>query len=99
VEEVRLVSRPSDADHPFAFAPMAVTVPVGTTVRWVNEEDVFHTVTSTATLEPRRPSGLFAHSFFHKGDSFEYMFKTAGTFHYYCQPHAPFMFGTVTVRG
>jgi plastocyanin len=99
VQAVRLASRPGDAEHPFAFEPMKLTVPVGTTVRWTNDDDVFHTVTSTAELEPRRPSGLFGRSLFQKGDTFEYTFKRSGTFHYYCQPHAPFMFGTVTVRG
>ena len=96
---VRLASRPGDPDHPFAFTPMQLTVPLGTTVRWVNDDDVFHTVTSTAELEPRRPSGLFGHSLSRKGQTFEYTFNKAGTFHYYCQPHADFMFGTVTVRG
>jgi plastocyanin len=99
VQEVRLVSRSGDPDHPFAFAPMELTVPVGTRVRWANDDDVFHTVTSTAMREPRQPSGLFTHSFFRKGDTFEYTFRSPGTFHYYCQPHAPFMFGTVTVQG
>jgi plastocyanin len=77
---------------------MELEVPVGTTVRWVNEDAVFHTVTSTATLQPRRPSGLFDRSLFRKGDTFQRTFDKAGTFHFYCQPHADFMFGTVTVR-
>jgi plastocyanin len=98
VQVVHLASQPGDAEHPFSFVPGQVTVPVGTTVRWVNDDDVFHTVTSTARLEPRRPSGLFGRSFFRRGDAFQYTFRRPGTFHYYCQPHAAFMFGTVTVR-
>jgi plastocyanin len=99
VHVVTLASRPGDPDHPFAFMPMQLTVPVGTTVQWVNDDDIFHTVTSTAKLEPRKPSGLFGHSLLRKGQTFEHTFKRPGTFHYYCQPHADFMFGTVTVRG
>ena len=97
--QVGLVSRPGNPDQPFAFAPMEITVPVGTTVRWTNGDDVFHTVTSTARLAPRRPSGLFGRSLIRKGDTFQYTFRNAGTFHYYCQPHSAFMVGTVTVRG
>jgi plastocyanin len=98
VREVTLVSQLGNADRPFAFAPMELTVSPGTTVRWVNDDDVFHTVTSTATLQPRSPSGLFDKSLFRKGDVFEHRFTSPGTFHFYCQPHADFMFGTVMVR-
>jgi plastocyanin len=72
-------------------------VPAGTKVRWVNGDEVFHTVTSTDSLQPRRPNGLFDHSLFSRGDAFTYSFSKPGTYRYYCQPHAAFMFGTVTV--
>jgi plastocyanin len=76
-----------------------VAVPVGSTVRWVNGANVFHTVTSTNSLAVRRPSGLFNKSLFRRGATFQFRFTRPGTFHYYCQPHTEFMWGTVTVTG
>jgi plastocyanin len=87
-----------DADHPFAFSPSEVTVPAGSAVRWVNNADVFHTVTSTDSPERLRPNGLFDASLFRRGDSFQYTFTKAGIYHYYCQPHSEFMVGTVRVE-
>lgn len=66
-------------------------------MRWVNRDDVFHTVTSTDSLQPRRANGLFDASFFRSGQSFEYTFTKPGTYFYFCQPHTEFMFGTVRV--
>jgi plastocyanin len=74
-------------------------VPAGSAVRWVNGSDDFHTVTSTASLQPRRPSGLFDHSLGRRGDRFVFTFTRPGVYHYYCQPHSEFMWGTVRVTG
>jgi plastocyanin len=93
------VSVPWDPDRPFAFRPASVTVPAGTTVRWVNEDPVFHTVTSTASLERKRPTGLFDRSLFARNQTAEYKFTRPGTYHYYCRPHSEFMAGTVRVTG
>ena len=93
------MSVPGDPEHPFAFRPADITVPVGTTVRWVNDEAVFHTVTSTNSLALKRPNGLFDRSLFARGQTSEYRFMRPGTYHYYCRPHADFMFGTVRVTG
>jgi plastocyanin len=91
------VRRAGDPEHPFAFAPADVTVKAGSTVRWVNDADVFHTVTSTDSLESRRPNGLFDGSLFSAGDTFEFTFRNPGTYHYYCRPHSEFMVGTIRV--
>jgi plastocyanin len=74
-----------------------VTVKAGTTVRWVNDDPVFHTVTSTDSLDRLRPNGIFNRSLFARGDVFDYTFTRPGTYHYYCQPHSGFMTGTVRV--
>jgi plastocyanin len=95
---VRLVSVPADPDHPFAFRPQQVTVRAGQTVRWVNTEDVFHTVTSTDSLDRLRPNRRFDKALSRRGQIFDYTFRQPGTYHYYCQPHAPFMVGTVRVE-
>jgi plastocyanin len=96
-QDVQLVELPGDPDHPFAFSPLRLTVHAGTAVRWIDDADVFHTVTSTDSLEVRRPNGLFDHALFRRGDDFEYTFTRPGVYHYYCRPHAEFMTGTVEV--
>jgi plastocyanin len=89
---------PTDPDHPFAFSPRQVTIKSGQTVRWVNTDNVFHTVTSTNSLDRLRPNGRFNKSLSRRGQTFDYTFRQPGTYHYYCQPHAPFMVGTVRVE-
>ena len=32
------------------------------------------------------------------GDAFEFSFGNRATYHYYCEPHAGFMAGTITVE-
>lgn len=76
----------------FAFTPKTITVPVGTTVRWINNGSAPHTVTSTSS--PR----AFDSGTLNSGDSFEFTFKTAGQFPYRCSIH-PSMTGTVIVEG
>lgn len=94
--EVRLVA--SDAQgQPFAFTPENLEITAGTTVRWTNDEDVFHTVTSTDTQAQRTPNGKFDSALASHGDTFAFTFDEPGTYHYYCKPHSPFMFGTITV--
>jgi plastocyanin len=56
-------------------------------------------VTSTASLEPRRPSGLFDRALARRGDRFEFTFTRPGVYHYYCRPHSEFMWGSVRVVG
>ena len=98
VRQVHLVRRPQDPDRPLAFEPAELTIRPGTTVRWVNDADVFHTVTFTDSLETNRvPNGVFDRTLTTQGESAEFRFDTAGVYPYYCQPHAAFMAGTVRV--
>ncbi len=70
------------------FVPQTLTVPVGTSVRWVNSSSVVHTVTSNVELfDESVPSG----------ESFSYTFSTAGTYNYVCTIHAG-MSGTIVVQ-
>ena len=76
----------------YAYAPAALTVPVGTTVTWVNEDSVPHTVTGKsgpATFD----SGQIA-----SGGSWSGTFMTPGTYDYYCADH-PQMVAQITVTG
>ena len=72
----------------FFFSPANVSVPAGTTVTWVNEGNVPHTVTSD--------DGQFDSGVLMPGDSYTVMFKGQGTITYHCMIH-PSMTGSVTV--
>ena len=95
--EVRLTCATGDDEAPCAFQPVDVTIAVGGTVRWVNEDSTYHTVTSTAHQEVRRPSGRFDGVLDTAGEAFTVTFTDPGTYFYYCQPHAEFMAGVVRV--
>lgn len=80
-----------------AYDPLDLTVEVGTTVRWTNEDAVAHTVTSgTSDGVTAEPDGTFESGFLEQGDGWSFTFTQAGEFPYYCQPH-PWMMGKVTV--
>jgi plastocyanin len=69
------------------FEPTYRTVPVGTTVTWVNGDDESHTVTNDL--------GLFDEEIW-PGDTWSYTFTEPGVYFYYCQPH-DWMIGEITV--
>ncbi|TDO29861.1 copper binding plastocyanin/azurin family protein [Kribbella sp. VKM Ac-2527] len=95
--EVRLTCATGDDEAPCAFRPDDVSVSVGGVVRWVNDDATFHTVTSTASPQVRRPSGRFHGVLDRTGETFTVRFAEEGTYAYYCQPHAEFMAGIVRV--
>jgi plastocyanin len=78
----------------FAFDPPSLTVTVGTTVTWTNQDTTSHTVTSGA---PNQPDGVFRSSPLGQGKQFTFTFMKAGTFSYYCEIH-PSMTATITVK-
>ena len=73
----------------FAFDPGDLTVSVGDTVTWTNDDDTEHTVTSD---DDAFDSGDIA-----GGDTFEQTFDEAGEFAYHCSIHSQ-MSGTLTVE-
>lgn len=76
-----------------SFSRPQLTIPAGTTVRWVNKDGVFHTVT------PDGHSEWSSASLNQQGQTFEHTFNSAGSFPYYCQPHkSAGMTGTITVQ-
>src|SRR5215213_5224359 len=79
---------PTVSIQDFFFSPANVSVPAGTTVTWVNEGNVPHTVTSD--------DGQFDSGVLMPGDSYTVMFKGQGTITYHCAIH-PSMTGSVTV--
>ncbi len=73
----------------FAFVPDKVSIAVGSTVVWKNDDSVAHT--AAAGGKDGFDSGNLD-----GGKSFSHTFKTAGTFRYLCAYH-PDMRGTLTV--
>ena len=73
------------------FEPKEVVVAAGTTVTWVNADEVPHTVTSTASPP------LFGSKTLRADDTFSLEFKAAGKYDYFCKVH-PFMTGKVVVK-
>jgi len=72
----------------FAFDPATVTVPVGTTVQWTNNDSPTHTITSDA--------GDWDSGKLKNGQSFSHTFAEAGSFGYHCSIHTS-MKGTIVV--
>jgi len=73
-----------------AFDPAEVTVGVGDTVTWTNDDSVDHDVTADS-FSSGDPGGIAP------GDTFDHAFEEAGTFDYVCTVH-PGMEGSVTVE-
>ena len=88
-----IVSIPSGASiTPPGYSPDVITVVIGmnSTVTWVNNDNVPHTVTS-------RTAGGFDSKELDPGKSFSWTFTLPGTYYYYCTYHPTVMTGEVIV--
>ena len=78
----------------FAFDPKTLTVSVGTTVTWTNQESTIHTVTAD--------DGAFDSKDLAQGAKFSFTFSQPGTYPYFCKYHGgkggQGMSGTITVK-
>jgi plastocyanin len=72
----------------FTFKPDIITVPVGTTVVWENDDDIVHTVVSR--------DGAFRSPALDTEDKFSFTFDKTGTFEYFCGLH-PYMKAKIVV--
>jgi plastocyanin len=72
----------------FTFTPQSLTVKAGTTVTWINEDDIPHTVVATETA--------FKSKVLDTDDKYTFTFTATGTFQYFCSLH-PHMTGTIVV--
>ena len=72
-----------------SYDPQQVTIKVGDTVIWVNQDAPKHDVVAD--------NGEFKSDLFDKGDTFSFTFTKAGTYPYHCSIH-PGMVGTVVVQ-
>ncbi|HTP08159.1 MAG TPA: LysM peptidoglycan-binding domain-containing protein [Anaerolineae bacterium] len=81
-----------------AFNPATITIHVGQTVMWRNDDGSQHTTTSgscpngVCTPMPGWDSGTL-----NPGQSFSQQFTTTGTFPYFCRIHGAMMQGTIVV--
>jgi plastocyanin len=73
----------------FTFTPKELTVAVGTTVKWVNHDDIPHTVVNK--------DKVFRSKALDTDDSYSFTFTSTGTFDYFCGLH-PHMVGQVIVK-
>jgi plastocyanin len=78
------------SEEGIAFQPAEVTVGVGDTVTWTNNDSVGHDVTADS-FSSGDPGDMAP------GDTFRHTFQEAGTFDYVCTVH-PGMEGTVVVE-
>ena len=78
----------------FQFKPPTITVKVGTTMLWVNNEQPRHTATSD--------TDIFNSGNMDRGATFEFTFNDVGVFPYFCRFHGDKggvdMAGTITVQ-
>jgi plastocyanin len=73
----------------FVFGPEALTVTVGTTVTWVNRDDIPHTVVAS--------DKSFKSKVMDTDERFSFTFTKPGEFAYFCSLH-PHMVGKVIVK-
>ena len=73
----------------FVFAPQRVTIKAGTTVTWINEDDIPHAIAATGKA--------FRSKVLDTDDKFSFTFTSAGTYEYFCSLH-PHMTGTIVVE-
>ena len=73
----------------FVYSPVPLTVKVGTTVTWINHDDIPHTVDST--------QGKFKSAALDTDEKFEFHFTEAGEYPFYCRVH-PKMTGKIIVQ-
>ncbi len=74
----------------YSFSPQTLTVSAGTTVTWINHDDVPHTVLSIDKKTIVSPA-------LDTDEKFSYTFAIAGTNDYFCSVH-PHMKGTIIVK-
>ena len=95
------ISIPSGASTPGCdatkecFIPSEVTIKVGATVTWSNDDSAAHTVTSGTPTDG--PDSTFDSSLFMAGTTFTHTFDKAGEYNYFCMVH-PWMTGKIQVN-
>jgi amicyanin len=74
----------------FTFTPPNLTVKAGTTVTWINRDDIPHGIASANNAFTKSKA-------LDTDDSYSFTFTTPGTYQYFCYVH-PHMTGTIVVQ-
>ncbi|MEM4249856.1 MAG: plastocyanin/azurin family copper-binding protein [Candidatus Nitrosotenuis sp.] len=87
------------------YLPTKLVISLNDTVRWTNQDQEKHSVTSGESTgragisgERGKPDGKFDSGLFGMDESWSYTFAEYGTFPYFCSIH-PWMYGIVVVQG
>jgi len=98
VTNVSIVVGASVATNNQFYNPASVETTVGSMVTWKNNDSTLHTVTSgTVDNGKPTPDNKFGSDYLNNGNTFSFVFDTAGDFPYYCSIH-PWMTGKVIVK-
>lgn len=92
IEESSKTDVKSETDHEviienFAFDSSDLSIKVGDTVTWINNDGASHTIKMNTLESDNLP----------KGDTFSFTFSDAGTYEYICGIH-PYMKGKIIVE-
>jgi amicyanin len=74
----------------FTFSPPSVTIKAGTTVTWINKDDIPHGIASSNNAFTKSKA-------LDTEDSYSFTFTAPGTYQYFCYVH-PRMTGTIVVQ-
>jgi plastocyanin len=82
----------------FVFQPKVLEIEAGTTVRWMNGDEILHTATSgrqtrqgvpgVTEAKDARPDGTFDLEMDGRGSSASFTFEQPGEYEYFCRVHA-----------
>ena len=84
----------SDMGNAGLFIPLNAQAKIGTTIVWINDDAVPHTIQSQD--EQGNVMGLFNSGILNTGDRFAHTFDESGVYNYFCTLH-PWRVGLVTV--
>jgi amicyanin len=87
--EAKAEAAPSVHIDNFTFAPQEITITRGTTLTWVNDDDIPHTIAAT--------NQAFRSKAMDTEQMFSFTFTEPGTYEYFCSLH-PHMQGKVIVK-
>jgi plastocyanin len=76
--------------HNFTFTPQTLTVKAGTTVSWINKDDIPHGIASSNNAFKKSRA-------LDTDDNYSFTFTTPGTYQYFCYLH-PHMVGSIGVE-
>ena len=81
------------------FSPSSLTINVGDTVTWINDDLGYHNVNGSLNTFPNNPEGFLSGTPTTGLWTFQHVFSLPGTYDYQCDPHAAMgMAGVIIVN-